>query len=116
MEDKLEKSVAGVTEWVESHHYRAYDPGDGNSSYLHALTFNILILERILGQTVYRAPINLRPLLGIKPHVSTKGRGYMAWGYIKMFRRTGNDLYAERAKASLEWLIQNKSPFYRQFA
>jgi rhamnogalacturonyl hydrolase YesR len=112
---KLEKSIAGVSEWVEAHGYRAYDPGDGNLSYLHALTFNVLMLERILGQTVYRAPFNLRPLLGIKPHISTKGRGYMAWGYVKLYKRTGRELYAERAKASLEWLLQNKSPNYPQY-
>jgi rhamnogalacturonyl hydrolase YesR len=115
MKEKLRTSIDGVARWVEAHHYEAYDPGDGNLSYLHALTFNILTLERILQQSVYRAPLNLRPLLGIKPHVSTKGKGYMAWGYLKMYKLTGRVAYAERAKACLDWLIQNKSPYYRQF-
>jgi rhamnogalacturonyl hydrolase YesR len=116
MKEKLEKSIAALAEWVESRGYSAYDPGDGNLSFLHPLTFNVLILERFLQQAVYRAPFNLRPLLGIRPHVSTKGRGYMAWGYVKLFKLTGNPVYAGRAQASLEWLINNKSPFYRQFS
>jgi hypothetical protein len=104
-----------VTNWVESHGYKAYDPGDGNLSFLHALTFNNLLLERILGQIVYRSPLNLRPLFGIKPHISTKGQGYMAWGYVKMYRLTRQEQYADRARKSLEWLLENKSPFYRQY-
>jgi hypothetical protein len=115
MRNKLEKSIAGVTEWVESRGYEAYDPGDGNLSFLHALTFNSLILERLLQQAVYRAPFNLRPLLGIKPHISTKGMGYMAWGYLKMHKLTGRTLFAERARAALDWLLKNKSPFYPQY-
>ena len=88
--DKFQRSADAVAKWVEDHNYSAYDPGDGNLSFLHALTFDVLILERVLGQTVYRSPFNLRPLLGIKPHVSTKGMGYMAWGYLKQYVGTGD--------------------------
>ena len=109
---KIERSIAGVMSWVEGHCYRAYDPGDGNLSFLHPLTFNNLMLERVLQQAVYRSPINLRPLLGISPHVSTKGKGYMAWGYIKMYRLTGNSGYADAARANLQWLVDHSSPFY----
>lgn len=115
MRPKLETSIASVSGWVESHHYRAYDPGDGNLSFLNPLTFNVLILERLLQQAVYRAPFNLRPLLGIKPHVSTKGQGYMAWGYLKMYKLTGQSFYAKRATASLDWLLLNKSPGYPHY-
>jgi rhamnogalacturonyl hydrolase YesR len=113
---KVERSIAAVARWVEEHGYSAYDPGDGNLSFLHPLTFNILILERILGQAVYRSPLNLRPLLGIKPHVSTKGMGYMAWGYTKLYASTGVSVYASRAKRCFDWLIENKTPFYPQYA
>ena len=113
---RLEKSIAGVTHWVESRGYKAYDPGDGNLSFLHALTFNNLLLERCLQQSVYRAPINLRPLYGIQPHVSTKGMGYFAWGYVKMYALTGEASYKERADACFRWLLENKSPGYAQFS
>ena len=64
---------------------------------------------------MYRSPFNIRPLLGIKPHVSTKGMGYMAWGYLKLYVGTGDPSYAARAKHCLDWLIANKSPFYREY-
>src|SRR4051794_4149947 len=85
MTAKVRDSMLRLVRWVESNDYRAYDPGDGNNSFLHALTFNNLLLERVLQQAVYRAPMNLRPLFGIKPHISTKGMGYMAWGYTRMY-------------------------------
>ena len=116
MTTKISRSIAGVIDWVERNRYEAYDPGDGNLSFLHGLTFNVLILERVLQQTVYRAPVNIRPILGIRPHVSTKGKGYFAWGYVKMFDITGRQEYADRAQSCLEWLIENKSPFYREYA
>ena len=113
---KVERSAAAVARWVEEHGYCAYDPGDGNLSFLHTLTFNVLILERLLQHAVYRSPLNLRPLLGIKPHVSTKGMGYMAWGYVKLYASTGEPVYASRATSCFDWLIANKTPFYPQYA
>src|ERR1700736_3447127 len=106
---KVERSIAALQRWVENSDYRAYDPGDGSNSFLHFLTFNNLLLERVLQQVVYRAPVNLRPLLGIKPHTSTKGMGYMAWGYTKMYRSTGDAVYEKKARFCLDWLIRNRS-------
>ena len=110
MSDTLKTSIERLCAWVEAHDYRAYDPGDGNSSFFHALTFNNLLLERLLQQAVYRAPCNLRPWIGIRPHVSTKGMGYMAWGYVRMFADTGEVRYQERAVFCLRWLMEHRSP------
>lgn len=108
----LEASIEALTSWVERHDYKAYDPGDGNTSFLNPLTFGNLMLERILQQVVYRSPVNLRPLLGIRPHTSTKGMGYMAWGYLKMLKTTGDQSYRRRAEHCLNWLIENPSEGY----
>jgi rhamnogalacturonyl hydrolase YesR len=115
MTNKLKGSIEKLCAWVESHDYKAYDPGDGNSSFLHALTFNNLLFERLLQQAVYRAPFNLRPWIGIRPHTSTKGMGYMAWGYIRLFAITGHASYKERASFCLRWLMENRSPGYADF-
>jgi rhamnogalacturonyl hydrolase YesR len=112
----LENSIAGVVSWVEARNYEAYDPGDGNNSFLHALTFNHLFLERLLQQSVYRAPFNVRPVYGIKPHRSTKGVGYFAWGYLKMHALNGKAEHKERAVWCLDWLMRNKSPGYAHFS
>jgi rhamnogalacturonyl hydrolase YesR len=112
MKDKITNSIERLSAWVEAHDYKAYDPGDGNSSFLHALTFNNLLLERLLQQAVYRAPFNLRPWIGIRPHTSTKGMGYMAWGYTRLYGLTGDASYTKRAAFCLGWLTQHRSPGY----
>ncbi len=102
--------------WIESHNYEAYEPFDGLSSPLRPLTLRIELLERFLQQGVRQSPINLRPLLGIKPLPSTKGRGYMAAGYLKMYTLTGNTVYREKAVKMLEWLTQHKSPKFTEYS
>ena len=105
-------SLDRLSGWIEEHDYRAYDPGDGQMSYLRGLTFNSRPLERILTAAVLRSPFNIRPLLGIKPHTSTKGMGYMAWGYLRLFQSTGDERHALKARKCLDWLLQHRSPGY----
>lgn len=111
-ETKIKNSILRLEKWVEEHDYKGYEPFDGLSSYLRPLTFGNQLLERLLLQLVRQSPINLRPLLGVKTQESTKGRGYMAWGYITMFRLTGDQQYKEKAVKCLDWLDRNKSPKY----
>jgi rhamnogalacturonyl hydrolase YesR len=110
--EKLRQSLAKLLEWVEGADYRGYEPFDGLSSPIRALTFRNLTLERVLQQAVRQSPINLRPLLGIKPQESTKGRGYMAWGYLQMFHSTGDPAYRDKAIQCLDWLDRHKAPGY----
>ena len=110
----LSKSASAVQSWVESRKYRGYEPFDGLSSPLRALTFNNLLAERILQQVVRQSPINIRPLVGIKPLDSTKGRGMMAWGYLLLHRATGNAEYLSKATECLRWLDVHRSPKFEK--
>lgn len=112
---KVRGSLERLTAWVEGHDYKAYDPGDGNNSYLHALTFNNLFLERVLQQSIMRCPWNIRPVLGVRPHTSTKGMGYLGWGYARMFAATKDPRYEERAQRCLQWVLHHRSPNYGQY-
>ena len=112
IEDKIYNSIKKLEKWVEDHGYKGYEPFDGLSSYLKPLTFNNLFLERLLQQLVRQSPINLRPILGVKPKESTKGRGYMAWGYLEMFKATGEQGYKAKIVECLDWLDKNKAPGY----
>ena len=103
------QSIQDVTRWVETHDYRAYDPGDGDLSFLRYLTFNKHFPKRLLTGAVLRIPFHIRPLIGIKPHTSTKGMGYMGWGYSKMYALTRAEEYRQRAEHCFEWLIANRS-------
>lgn len=116
MKEVLKKSIKKLENWVEDHHYKAYEPFDGLSTYLQPLTFGNLFLDRLLLQLVRQSPINLRPLLGIKPLESTKGRGYMAAGYLTMLKITGQEHYKKKALMCLDWLMENKSPKFKKYS
>jgi len=111
-EISLTASIDAVQHWVESRHYKGYDPGDGLTSFLRPLTCRTIFGERILQQLIWKSPINLRPFVGVKPMDSTKGRGFMAWGYLMSHRATGRPEALEKAVACLDWLRANRSPRY----
>jgi rhamnogalacturonyl hydrolase YesR len=111
----VQKSAEAVSHWVEEHNYRGYDPGDGDLSFLRYFTFNAHFLRRLLTAGVLRMPFHLRPWIGIRPHTSTKGMGYMGWGYVKMYALTGTENYRRRAEFCFDWLMGNRSPGYEHY-
>jgi hypothetical protein len=116
MKEIIENSINILEKWVEDHNYKGYDPADGLTSYLRPLTFGDLFLDRLLLQLIWRSPINLRPLLGVKPLDSCIGRGYMAMGYLAMFKWTGNESYKHKADLCLDWLVNHKAPGYADYS
>ena len=111
----VQKSIEEVSRWVEEHGYRAYDPGDGDLSFLSYFTLNAHLPRRLLTATVLRSPFHVRPWIGIRPHTSTKGMGYMGWGYVKMYALTGAEEYRRRAELCFDWLMGNRAPAYEQY-
>lgn len=113
MKTKVHDSIHRLAEWLEKNDYRGYDTFDGlNARYLRPLTFNSPFLRTVLQQGVRRFPINLRPLLGIAPSRSTKGMGFLARGFLRLYDATGDPAWRDKAKHALEWLEENKSPGY----
>jgi len=112
----IHQSLKKLEKWIEDHDYKGYDPADGLTSYLRPLTFGNLFLDRVLQQVIWRSPINLRPLLGVKPLDSNIGRGYMAWGYLTMLKQTSDPAYRAKAVSCLEWLINNKAPGFKEYS
>ena len=110
MRDEVKQSLDKVQQWVEQQQYKGYDPGDGLTSFVRPLTFGNLFAERILQQLIWKSPVNLRPFLGVKPMDSTKGRGFMAWGYLFLYRATGEQSYLKRARSCLDWLDSAAEP------
>ena len=105
---ELERSLEKVQRWVEQHNYQGFEPFDGLSSWGRPLMFHSNFAERLLQQLIRQCPINLRPILGVKPKDSTKGRGYMALGYLLLHRATKDKTYLNKAACCLEWLDKNK--------
>lgn len=112
----LERSIGAVAAWIEENDYQGYDPGDGLNSFLRPLAFGNSLLERILLQFVWKAPVNVRPFIGIRPSHSTKGRGYMAAGYWMLHRLTGESSRKDKAIACLDWLVANSAKDHIGFA
>jgi hypothetical protein len=107
------RSLDRVAGWVEKQEYRGYEPFDGLSSWARTLTGGNELAERILQQVVRQCPWNLRALLGVHRKESTKGRGYMAWGYLMLYRATRRQEYLEKASRCLEWLERQKVARFR---
>ena len=112
--DDIQTSLVKVQGWVESQGYRGYEPFDGLSSWARPLAGGNIFAERLLMQLIRQSPFNLRPLLGVKVKDSTKGRGYMAWGYLLLFRATGVAEYVEKATSCLKWLDQHKVTRFKE--
>ena len=113
LKSRIYGSIGQLSHWLEDHDYRAYDTFDGlNARLLRPLTFNRSLLRIVLQQGVRRFPLNLRPLLGITPERSTKGIGFLARGFIRLYRSTGDVMWRGRAESMLQWLLENKSPGY----
>ncbi len=113
---KVEGSLGLVASWVQRNGYSGYEPADGNLSWLFALTGGRVFPMRVIQQVVLRAPFNIRPLLGISPHGSAIGLGYMAWGYLLMYRLNGDDSLRREAITCLDWLVANRSPHSGEFS
>jgi len=113
VKDRLYGSIRLLSDWLERNNYSGYDTFDGlNAKLLRPLTFNNRLLLTLLQQGVRRFPFNLRPLLGITKSRSTKGMGFMARGFIRLYDATGDTTWRDKAEFALQWLIENRSPGY----
>jgi len=106
--ERLSATIESLGAWVEEHEYRGYEPFDGLSSWLRPLAFGRALPLRLLQQFVRQSPFNVRPLVGVRPQESTKGRGYMAWGYLALYQMDPRPAYLDKAVACLEWLDRHK--------
>jgi hypothetical protein len=105
----LWNALTKLEAWIVKNEYASYDPFDGLSSYLRILTLGKKLPQQILQQFVRRNPFNLRPYIGIKPHTSTKGMGFLASGYLNLFVLTGDDQYRSKAEFCYDWLVEHST-------
>jgi hypothetical protein len=105
-----------LEQWVEQAGWAAYDTFDGLSSpYAPFFTFGNGFLKQVWQQSVRRVPLNIRPMLGIKPSMSTKAMGFFAQGYLKLYQTYGDPVALTSAKSCLSWLVDNRSKPFRNF-
>ncbi len=110
---QLYESISRLVHWLEKNGYRGYDTFDGlNAKFLRPLTFENKFLRTVLQQGVRRFPVNVRPLLGIPKSHSTKGMAFLARGFMRLHKTTGEKVWADRAKFALQWLTKHHSKGY----
>ena len=107
----FDRAIRQLDGWLREHEYRGYDPFDGLNSWLRPVAFGRLG-RQALQQGIRRFPINLRPLLGVKPAVSSKGFGYLARAYLKLHQRDPESDYFAQARFCLDWLVKNGNRDY----
>lgn len=106
-------SILSLYGWLEKNDYRGYDTFDGlNARFVRPLTFGNMFLRTTLQQGVRRFPVNLRPLLGVTREHSTKGMGFLARGFIRLHKSTGDGIWADKAGFALQWLVDHQTPGY----
>jgi rhamnogalacturonyl hydrolase YesR len=109
----LYASVLRLFDWLEHNDYEGYDTFDGlNARFVRPLTFETMFLRMALQQGIRRFPINLRPLLGVRKHRSTKGMGFIAQGFLRLHEATGEPAWRDKAEATLQWLVDNQCAGY----
>ena len=107
------ESIGRLSRWLEENDYKGYDTFDGLSArFLRPFTFDTKVLRIVLQQSVRRLPVNLRPVLGITKERSSKGMGFLARGFTRLHRTTGDPVWAGKAEMALQWLIENQSKGY----
>lgn len=115
--DQLTESIYKLDNWIVSNNYKDYDPFDGLSTPLaDLLTPKNHYMRIALQQSVRRFPLNLRPFLGIKKATSSKGMGFCALGYLRLYQATGDKGWRAKAEYCLEWLMQHHSQGYAGYA
>lgn len=106
-------SISLLVSWLEKNEYRGYDTFDGLSAkFLRPLAFENKYLLIALQQGVRRFPLNLRPFLGIEKGYSSKGMGFLARGFLRLSKATGDQRWVNRATFCLKWLIDHQAPGY----
>ncbi|MEW6442909.1 MAG: hypothetical protein AB1640_18390 [bacterium] len=115
--DELSESITRLDGWITRNQWKGYDPFDGlNGETLRRLTFEIHLLKIAQQQLIRRFPLNLRPLLGIQKQTSSKGMGYCAVGYLKLYQATGDPAYYRKMESCLTWLRDNYCRGYAGYA
>jgi hypothetical protein len=111
--EQIRGAIDRLSNWLVKNDYRGYDTFDGlNARFVRPLTFETKFLRTALQQGVRRFPLNLRPVLGIGKSHSTKGMGFLARGFLRLYDATGEKAWRDKAEFALQWLLDHQSKGY----
>lgn len=110
---KITGSLDLVLKYASENNFKGYNKYDAlDSPILKSLSFNNAFIRLVYSQVVMRSPVNIRPLLLIPKTINPKGFGLFASTYLNLFKLSGDRSHLEQAEYFLNWLSENKSPYY----
>lgn len=111
MED-LYDAMTRVRAYVESEQYQGYDPCDAlNASY--DFTKLGLYAPRLATYLHRRAPVNVRPFLGVSRGIHPEALGVFLYAYAQLYEIEKNEYYLEKAHYLVRLIQETMSHGYR---
>lgn len=109
LSDPVSEGLDRIRAWGEARDWRGYDPYDAlNSPVAGVLSLGTALGRRLFTQAVKLSPLNLRPLVGIRPDWNAKAIALVASGYVRL-GRAGDDSARRQAERWLGWLADRSA-------
>ncbi len=105
--ERLEDAVRGLRAWVEARDFAGHDAYDAlRSPFLKLVSLGMKWPRIAVIQTMKRSPINLRPLLGVRPGHNPKGLGLFLGSYARIHARSADPEVRRHAERLFELLTR----------
>lgn len=104
--DKVADACDRALAWAAERDYTGWDPYDGLESPFVPAAALPWPARLVVIQGVNRAPVNLRPLLGVPRERNPKGVALFAMAHLERYETIGVECHLDRAERLLAWLIE----------
>lgn len=100
--------------WADGRDYAGYDPYDGLNSRLLGRFATNWLTRLLLTHAVHKAPVNVRPLVGVPRERNPMGVALFASAYLDLYEAAGREDDRTSAEQLLGWLRDNQSPAFEE--
>lgn len=117
---KIKLSLTKLISWIEKNGWDSYDPNDikGHPLFVFLLkkrNFLKRIFLIFLYLTYIIIPITMRRIFKIEPTITAGGMGFLASGYIELYRATKDSQNLKKSKQILDWMENNRIEKYKNY-
>ena len=118
--EEIKLSIVKLLGWIDKNGWDSYDPNDVKGHHLFIALLNKQnFFKKLLLFPLYSIyvmmPVTLRHILKIRPTITSGGMGFLASGYIELYKAIKYTLNLEKIKQILEWLENNRINKYKDY-